>query len=217
MHFLTYDWQIITTWLHTHPNHAVIITFLVAFAESLAIIGTLVPGSITMTAIGILAGSGVMRIDLTFMAAILGAVAGDGVSYMIGSTFSERLVQIWPFRRYPRWIAYGKEYFARHGGNSVLIGRFFGPLRSIIPMIAGMLRMSRLHFFFANVISGIGWSILYLTPGVLIGAASTDLSAEDASQLFGIILLGLTLLWLCSLAIKKIFLRFRAWLKKQQD
>ena len=217
MHLLHGDWQILTTWLHTHPNNAVFITFFIAFAESLAIIGTLIPGSITMTAIGILAGSGILRIDLTFISAILGAVAGDGVSYAIGAKFSDRLTQIWPFRRYPRWITYGKDYFARHGGNSVLIGRFFGPLRSIIPLIAGMLRMSRWHFFFANVISGIGWSILYLTPGILIGEASTELSSEDATQLFVIILFGLTLLWLGSLAVKAIFKRVRYWFKNKNS
>ena len=211
MHLFTTDWHLFTIWLHTHPNHTIFITFLVAFAESLAIIGTLIPGSVTMTAIGILAGSGVMRIDLTFFAAILGAVAGDGASYALGAKFSDRITQIWPFRRYPRWITYGKAYFAKHGGNSVLIGRFFGPLRSIIPMIAGMLHMSRWHFFFANIISGIGWSVLYLTPGVLIGEASTDLSAEDATQLFILILCGLTLLWLGSLAIKSLFKRIKYW------
>ena len=211
---LNEQWHVLTIFLHTHPHHAVWCTFLISFAESLAIIGSLVPGSVTMTAIGILAGSGIMRIDLTYGAAILGAVAGDTASYALGSIFSERITKMWLFMRYPQWINYGKAYFARYGGNSVLIGRFFGPLRSIIPMIAGMLHMSRGHFFIANVISGIGWAILYVTPGVLIGAASTELSTEQSTQLFGIILLLLTLVWLASLATKWFFKRAIEWIKR---
>lgn len=146
MHLFTDYIQPLTIWLHNHPQWALLITFIVALAESLAIVGSIIPGSVTMTAIGILAGSGVMRIDLTLIAAALGAIAGDGASYLLGYVFSDRLTNIWPFSRYPSWLSYGKDYFARHGGKSVVIGRFVGPLRSIIPVIAGMMHMNHWRF-----------------------------------------------------------------------
>ncbi len=207
MHLFTEYLQPLTIWLHTHPNWALFITFLISFTESLAIIGSIIPGSVTMTAIGILAGSGVMRIDFTLIAAILGAVAGDTSSYFIGYYFSDRLVSVWPFKRYPHWLSLGKDYFSRHGGKSVLIGRFIGPLRSIIPVIAGMMHMSQWRFIVANVISAIGWSILYLGPGIVIGAASNELSAENATRFFIIILLLLVFFWLLSLFIKWLLIR----------
>ncbi|MDA9272237.1 VTT domain-containing protein [bacterium] len=209
MHIFTDYVQPLTAWLYTHPEWALLITFIISFAESLAIIGSLIPGSVTMTAIGILAGSGVMRIDLTFCAAVLGAIAGDSASYLIGYTFSDRLAHIWPFRRYPNWLKYGEDYFNRHGGKSVLIGRFAGPLRSIIPVIAGIMRMPRLHFFLANITSAIGWAILYILPGMLIGAASNELSPESATRLFGFILLLLAVIWLASQGIKWLFVRIK--------
>lgn len=206
MHLFTDYIQPLTLWLYDHPNLALLITFFISFAESLAIIGSLIPGSVTMTAIGILAGAGVMRIDLTLSAAALGAVAGDGVSYLLGYIFSGRLTSIWPFSRYPSWLNYGKDYFARHGGKSVLIGRFVGPLRSIIPVIAGMMHMSHLRFYFANIISAILWSLLYVMPGVLIGTASSELSPEVATHLFLIILFILASTWLISLGLKWLFI-----------
>lgn len=215
MHLFTEYVQPLTIWLHANPKWALLITFLISLAESLALIGSIVPGSVTMTAIGILAGSGIMRIDLTLLAGMLGAVAGDGASYLIGFTFSERLTTIWPFSRHPQWLLYGKEYFARHGAKSVLIGRFVGPLRSIIPVIAGMLRMPQWQFFFANVLSAIGWSILYIMPGVLIGAASTELAPENATHLIGLILLLLLLAWLISHALKWLFTYCHFWLRLQ--
>jgi membrane protein DedA with SNARE-associated domain len=197
----------LTVWLHENPHWALFMTFIISFAESLAIIGSIVPGSVTMTAIGILAGSGVMRIDLTLLAAILGAVAGDSGSYMLGYYYRDQLVNIWPFKRYPHWLKLGTEYFEQHGGKSVLIGRFIGPLRSIIPLIAGMMHMNQWRFFLANFISAIGWSIIYVVPGILIGAASNELSSENATRLFIYILLILLAIWLLSLLIKWLLIK----------
>jgi len=84
-------------WLQTNPHWALSITFLISLSESLAIIGSIVPGSVTMTAIGILAGSGIMRIDFTLLAATLGAIAGDSISYALGYFYSERLLFMWLF------------------------------------------------------------------------------------------------------------------------
>lgn len=196
--------QPLIDWLQLHPHWALCITFIISFTESLALIGSIIPGSVTMTAIGILAGSGVMRVDLTLIAAILGAVAGDSLSYLIGFIYSKQLPGLWPFKKYPQWIAYGNDYFTSHGGKSVLIGRFIGPLRSIIPVIAGMLHMNQWRFLAANIASAILWSILYVVPGVAIGAASNELSPEIAAQLFTFILVFLGVLWLLTLTLRWI-------------
>ena len=195
----------LTAWLQLHPHWSLFLAFFIAFIESLAFIGSIVPGTVVMTAVGILAGSGVMRIDLTFIFAALGAIIGDVVSYALGYIFSDRLLNTWPFNRHPTWLKYGQAYFDRHGGKSVFIGRFIGPLRSIIPVIAGMMRMKQLPFLSANIISGIAWSLVYVTPGMLIGAASTELSAEGATRLFVFILILLVLIWLVSVVIKWLF------------
>ncbi len=215
MHSLANFSQPLILWLQIHPYWALWITFLISFAESLAIIGSIIPGSVTMTAIGILAGTGAMRIDLTLLAATLGAIAGDGISYMLGYLFSDRLLSIWPFSRYPNLISYGKDYFSRHGGKSVLIGRFVGPLRSIIPVIAGMMHMNHWHFYIANIISAIGWSLLYVLPGILIGAASSELSPESASRLFLCILALLGGIWLVSIGIHWLVNRIKDLLRIQ--
>ncbi|MGQ3891121.1 VTT domain-containing protein [Legionella sp. CNM-4043-24] len=215
MHLFADYIQPITVWLETHPHWALFFCFVISFSESVAIIGSIIPGSITMTALGILAGSGIMRIDLTLIAATLGAIAGDGLSYFIGYVYSDRMGSIWPFSRYPLWLEYGKDFFSRHGGKSVLIGRFVGPLRSIIPVIAGMMHMSHLRFFVANVISGIGWACLYVLPGVAIGAASAELSPESATRLFLFVMVFLGGIWLLSTGIKHLAIMINRRLRMQ--
>ena len=205
--------QPLTHWLQTNPGWSLFITFLISLTESLAIIGSIIPGSVTMTAVGILAGSGIMRLDLTLVAATLGAICGDSLSYALGYFYSERLVEIWPFKKYPHWIKYGEEFFARHGGKSVLLGRFIGPLRSLIPVIAGILRMKQWRFLLANVLSAIGWALLYVMPGALIGAASHGLSSESATRLFLLILIVLAGIWLISLFLKWLFLKLSSFFR----
>ncbi|STX29092.1 Legionella secretion system protein Y [Legionella beliardensis] len=207
--------QPITIWLEAHPHWALLFTFLVSFTESLAIVGSIIPGSVTMTAIGILAGSGIMRIDLTLLAAILGAVGGDSFSYLLGYTFRDRLRDIWPFSKNPTWLAYGQNYFQRHGGKSVLLGRFIGPLRSLIPLIAGMMRMSQWQFLTANVLSAIGWALLYVMPGIFIGAASSELSPEIATRLFIVVLIFLAGLWLITVTVKWLVIQLNYFLRIQ--
>lgn len=206
--------QPLTYWLQENPRWALFITFIVSLTESLAIIGSVIPGSVTMTAIGILAGSGIMRIDLTLFAAVLGAIFGDSLSYALGYCYSERLAEIWPFSKYPNWIKYGKEFFSRHGGKSVLIGRFVGPLRSIIPVVAGIMHMAQWRFLVANVLSAIGWALLYVMPGVLIGAVGHELSTESATRLFLLILILLAGAWAASVFLKWLFIKLHAFLKR---
>lgn len=206
--------QPLTNWLQANPHWSLFITFFIALTESLAIIGSIVPGSVTMTAIGILAGSGIMRIDLTLLAATIGAVCGDSLSYALGYYYRDHLVEMWPFKKYPNLLIYGKEFFSRHGGKSVLIGRFVGPLRSIIPVIAGIMNMKQWRFLIANVVSAIGWSLLYVMPGVFIGAAGHELSTESATRLFILILIVLAAIWLASFLLKLIFITLNSFLKK---
>ena len=194
--------QPFTDWLLNHTEWALLLTFLISFGESLAVIGSIIPGSVVMTIVGILAGSGVIRIDLTLIAAVLGAIAGDWGSYLLGYVLRDRLLLLWPFKNHPQWLKYGTRYFERHGGKSILFGRFIGPLRSIIPVIAGMMRMRRSEFFLANALSAVAWSIAYVGPGILIGTASAELSAEHATRLFLLVIGFLIVSWLISVSLK---------------
>lgn len=191
-------------WLEAHPYLALEAVFIISFLESLPIIGTIIPGSLTLTALGALAGAGVMRIDLTFISAVLGALLGDGLSFFLGLYYSDQLPKIWPFRAYPKWLNVGRTYFDCHGGKSVIIGRFIGPLRSVIPMIAGMMHMHHWRFFIANFIAAIVWSIVYIFPGILIGEASNTLSPENTTRLIILMLSALIALWLATRLVRLI-------------
>lgn len=193
-------------WIHTHPELAGLATFVISAAESIAIIGTIVPGTVMMTAIGALAGAGVMPLWSTIVWAILGAVVGDGISYWIGHYFKDRIHFIWPFRVYPNLLASGERFFHKHGGKSVFIGRFVGPVRALVPLVAGMLGMKPWRFTIANVTSAIGWAPAYMLPGIALGAASLELPPDIAVHaILMLVLVGLFII-LCLWIIQKLFL-----------
>lgn len=172
----------LVTYLHLHPHIGWLIVFVIAFSESLPILGAIIPGSVTMTAIGALIGSGAMPFTATLLWAILGAFCGDYFSYWLGAYYKDRIRTIWPFRKYPHWLNLGENFFQKHGGKSVIIGRFFGPVRSAVPLIAGLMDMSSLRFIIAALPSAILWSLVYIGPGILVGALALELPPATATK-----------------------------------
>lgn len=111
-------------YLQSHPEMGGILTFIISFLESLAVIGTIIPGTVTMTAIGILIGAGILPMWMTLFWAILGAFLGDLLGYWLGIHYNERLRSMWPFKHRPQILLAGEIFFKKHGGKSILIGRF---------------------------------------------------------------------------------------------
>ena len=102
--------------------------FLVAFSESLALVGLIVPGTMIMFGIGAIISAGGLELVHVLVLAAAGAIAGDGISYWLGRHCRDGLKQVWPFSRYSDLFARGEVFFRRHGGKSILTGRFFGPV-----------------------------------------------------------------------------------------
>src|SRR3990167_3371206 len=185
--------QPLLTYLHQHPHTGLVFTFFVAFLESLPIIGTIFPGSITMTLIGLLVGSGAMPGFLTIGISSIAAFMGDLIGYMAGYHYNDRIRTIWPFRKHPKWLIAGEAFFKKHGGKSIVIGRFFGPARSTVPLIAGLMKLSLLRFSVAAVPSAILWAFVYLSPGIVLGAIALEIPHAKMGEfiIYGLLSLGL--------------------------
>lgn len=197
----------ITDYLHTHPHAAYFIAFTIAFGESLAIIGTIIPGSVTMTAMGALIGAGILPMTSTLISATLGAFLGDFLSYWVGARYNQRLRSIWPLNKNPRWLTLGEDFFRKHGGKSVVFGRFFGPIRSAVPLIAGMMHMTTGRFTLAAMPSAAFWVLIYIFPGILVGALSVELPPAAATKFILIALCIVAFGWLIFVGIHMFFQR----------
>lgn len=147
---------------------------LMAFAESMAIVGVVVPFTAMIVACGALLASGVLDPWFVLPWGIAGAVLGDAVSYWMGRWLGHRVHGMWPFRSDPTLLERGHRFFERWGVLSVCLGRFFGPLRAVVPLVAGMMAMPQMRFQVANVVSAIVWLPALMLPGAIAGTLLED-------------------------------------------
>ncbi|MEH6650424.1 MAG: bifunctional DedA family/phosphatase PAP2 family protein [Motiliproteus sp.] len=159
----------LSDWLSLNPQWIAITLALTAFVESLALVGVIVPGVAILYAIAAVAGALGAPLPLCLAAMMAGAVCGDLFSFLLGRHAHQPLLQRWPFRQHPQWIERGESFFHRRGNFSVVIGRFIGPLRPMIPFVAGMLQMPPRRFVLLNLASAPVWAAVYLLPGYLLG------------------------------------------------
>ena len=158
--------------------------FLLSFGESFAFLSLLFPGTAIMVAAGAFIPSGTLSFWPLVIGCVLGATLGDGISFWLGLRYGHLVAKVWPFTRHPDQLTRGLNFFQRHGGKSVFIGRFFGPLRAVIPLVAGLARMRASLFWAANVLSALVWAPLLLLPGALTAIAVRTLRLASEWEWF---------------------------------
>jgi membrane protein DedA with SNARE-associated domain len=171
------------------------VMFITSFGESFAFVSLLFPGTSILIVAGTLMSAGSLPYWPVVAGAIIGAVLGDSVSFWLGHRYGGGIGRIWPFTRNPDLLPGGIRFFGKHGGKSVFIGRFFGPIRAVIPLAAGIMRMPRGRFWFANITSALVWAPMLLLVGDavgdvgdrVIGSANTVLLVLGGLTVFGII------------------------------
>lgn len=153
------------------PNWAFWIVVAITFFESMAFIGMLVPGWLLLVGVGALVGSGVLPFYSMILAMFVGAVLGEGLSYYLGFHYRDNIRHWRLVQKHQTTLERCDRFIAEYGALSLVVGRFIGPVRAVLPVIAGVSAMPQSYFWIVNVLSAVLWAPLYLLPGVLVGAA----------------------------------------------
>jgi membrane protein DedA with SNARE-associated domain len=161
----------VEAFVREHAAWAPAIVFALAFGESLAFISLLIPAWGALIAIGALIGPGGVSFWPVWIAAALGAALGDWLSYWIGLKLEYTVAHHWPLSRHPDLIPRGEAFVKKWGAFGIFIGRFFGPLRASVPLVAGIFEMPYWRFQLANFSSAFVWAAVLLTIGDIVGAA----------------------------------------------
>jgi membrane protein DedA with SNARE-associated domain len=160
-----------------HQVWAAPIVFALCFAESLAFISLLIPAWAALVAIGTLIAAGGLNFWPIWIAGSVGAACGDWLSYWIGKKLETRVYHIWPLSKHPQLIPMGENFVKKWGPLAIVIGRFSGPLRASVPLVAGVFAMPYWRFQIANFASAFLWAAMLLTIG--------DVTALAIKWLFG--------------------------------
>lgn len=157
--------------LSAHPIALCAVIGTLAFMESLAIIGIFTPGIALLATGALAAGAAATPLSWLLAAGWFGAALGDGLSFLLGRRIGPGVRDPARYPRLTAWMRPGERLIDRYGVLALVIGRFLGPIRPVLPLAAGMLRMPTPRFMTLNVVTAIAWSPAYLLPGYLVGAA----------------------------------------------
>ncbi|MFP1888778.1 DedA family protein [Lonsdalea quercina] len=185
--------------------YSLLAVLLVAFLESLALVGLLLPGTIMMASLGTLIGSGHLGLYPAWGVGIIGCLLGDWISYYVGWRFKDRL-HGWSFvKKHSAYLYRVEKMLHQHHLATILVGRFIGPTRPLIPMVAGMLELPPKRFLVPNIIGCLTWPLVYLMPGILAGVAIDIPHAADSGSFRWLLLIAAVLTWSAG------WLLWRAW------
>lgn len=160
----------IIEFIRLHSVWAGPIMFAVSFGESFVGFSILFPGTTVMVLAGTMVRwqfnpHGTLDMWPLLIGGFSGAVLGDSISFWLGQRFGHLLDKHWYFQRHPDLLPRGYSFFNRFGILSVFVGRFFGPVRAVIPLVAGIMKMRTLQFWIANVGSALIWAPALLLLG----------------------------------------------------
>jgi membrane protein DedA with SNARE-associated domain len=172
---MTLDPEAIKAYVLHHKDWAGPILGVIAFGESLVLVGLFFPATLIMLFAGLAIYNHQLDPASVIVWSIAGAVLGDIVTYWIGRWIGPSIVHHWPLNRERTAVARARLFFRKYGFLSIFIGRFLGPVRPTIPLVAGIMRMRHLTFQIANVTSAIVWVPFMLIWGIILGTAVGDL------------------------------------------
>jgi membrane protein DedA with SNARE-associated domain len=150
-----------------NPWLAYLTLFLAALLEAVPVVGSVVPGSTIILALSALIPGGELRLEWVLLAAVAGALLGDGSAFWIGHRTQREILSAWPLSNYPRLVAQSEAFFHRWGTLAVFFARFVPPIRAFVPMTAGALGMAPLRFYAVNIPAVLLWAPAHVLPGVL--------------------------------------------------
>jgi membrane protein DedA with SNARE-associated domain/membrane-associated phospholipid phosphatase len=181
---------------------------LAAFLETGAFIGLVAPGETFVILAGAVAGQGETSVVLTIGIVWVCSFSGDSVSFLLG----RRLGRGFILRLGPRVriteerFSRVEDYFSRHGGKTILIGRFIGLVRALAPFIAGSSGMRYSNFLPFSVLGTGLWSAGYVLLGYF-ASRSLDAAAHAAGQ--GTLFFGIAIAVIVAIVWATRFLRKR--------
>ncbi len=143
------------------------IAFALGFLESIILTAWLVPANVLLVALGSVHGAAGGNMPMLWAGAATGAIAGDVTSYLIGRYAKDYIAGCWPLSQNPTWLPRGHAFIESWGMLGVILAKFAGPLRSLVPLASGVMDMAWPKFLAASIVSSMIWAAVLLSPGVL--------------------------------------------------
>jgi undecaprenyl-diphosphatase len=138
--------------------------------ERSILLGLIVPGDVIIALGGVYAARGELNVVAVVAIAFLAAVTGESTGFWLGHRYGMRLVRRLPLlNRFEPKLEEVQQYFERHGGKTVAIGRYATAAGAMIPFVAGMAGMRYRRFLLFDVPAVLLWAIGITMVGYVFG------------------------------------------------
>lgn len=142
----------------------------IVFAETGLLMGFFLPGDSLLFTVGVVAGAGHLDIVLINVVLMVAAVVGDGVGYYLGYKTGPAIFSRPDSRFFKQeYLRKTQEFYAKHGGKTIIYARFVPIIRTFAPFIAGVGKMEYRRFLSFNIFGGIGWVFAMTMLGYGLG------------------------------------------------
>jgi membrane-associated protein len=165
--------------------------FSIVFAESGLFFGFFFPGDSLLFTSGFLASQGLLNINVLVPIVILGAVGGDSTGYWMGMKLGGWLLrqkESFFFRKDN--LKQAEEFYAKHGGKTLILARFIPAVRTFVPIVAGMANMHYKKFISYNIFGGLFWGAGMTLAGYYLGSIIPGVDRYLLPIVIGIIVLS---------------------------
>ncbi len=145
---------------------------LIIFLENGVIFGLFLPGDSLLFTAGLLCFMGVLDVELSYLilyigiAAFVGYYAGYWFGYRTGEALYKRKDSLFFKKKY---ISMAEAFYKKYGGLALVLGRFLPIVRTFAPILAGVVKVQPLVFFFFNLLGAVLWPLIIVTGGYFVG------------------------------------------------
>ena len=183
------------------------VLFLIVFAETGLVVTPFLPGDSLLFAAGAIGATGALDIWGVVTVLAVAAIAGDAVNYSIGRSAGVRIMRraetdaTWRRLVNPAYVAKAHEFFQRHGGKAIVMGRFMPIVRTFVPFVAGIAEMSYPAFALFNVAGAVLWITVCVGGGYLFG------NVPIVKENFSLVAIGIVIISVLPMVVE--YVRYR--------
>src|SRR3989442_11692603 len=149
------------------------VLFVIVFAETGFVVTPFLPGDSLLFATGALCATGALSLPASVGLLALAAFVGNAVNYTVGRIVGPRVFAATDYAGMAHrllnreHLRRAHQFFERHGGMAVVLGRFVPIVRTFVPFVAGAAQMTSHTFAVYNLAGAAAWVILCVGAGWL--------------------------------------------------
>ena len=169
--FILHVDQHLQVFVQTYGAWVYALLFLIIFVETGVVVMPFLPGDSLLFVVGAMCGAGVMNVAVAVPVLFAAAVLGDQCNYALGRWLGPRVFQ-WEQSRWFNKEAFDKAhaFYETYGGFTIMAARFMPFLRTFVPFVAGVARMTRTRFSVFNIAGALLWVLGVCAAGYFLGS-----------------------------------------------